>query len=43
MKMPLKRVDVNGKIILKLILRKLFGRVWTEFMWHAVGTGCGLS
>jgi hypothetical protein len=32
---------VDGRIILKWILRKWDGRAWIEFMWLKIGTGNG--
>jgi hypothetical protein len=31
-------LSVNGRIILKLILGKYGGKVWTEFIWLRIGT-----
>jgi hypothetical protein len=31
-------VDVGGRIILKLILEKQDGVVWTGFIWIRIGT-----
>jgi len=33
--------DVDGKIILRWILRKLEGVMWTEWSWLRIGTGGG--
>jgi len=33
---------VNGRIILKSIIKKYIGRVWTGLMWFMMGTSCGL-
>jgi hypothetical protein len=38
----LRDIDVGGKIILKFILRKWAGRMWTEFMWLTIVPSCGL-
>jgi hypothetical protein len=34
----LEDAGIDGRIILKLILRKLYKRVWTGFNWHRIGT-----
>jgi hypothetical protein len=34
--------DVNGRIILKWILKEQSRRVWTGFFWIRIGTGDGL-
>jgi len=31
--------DVDGRIILRWVLRKWFGRAWTGFFWFSIGTG----
>jgi hypothetical protein len=33
---------VDGTIILKWIIKKLNGRVWSAFIWFAIGTSGGL-
>jgi hypothetical protein len=33
---------VNGRIILKLLLRKWDGKAWTGLIWLKIGTGGGL-
>jgi hypothetical protein len=38
----LEDLGVNGKVILKLILKKKGGRMWTGFIWLRIGTGGGL-
>jgi hypothetical protein len=38
----LEDIGVYGKIILKRILRELFGREWAGFFWLRMGTGGGL-
>ena len=40
-KRPLGRPDVDGRIILRWILRKLEGVVGTEWSWLRIGTGGG--
>jgi hypothetical protein len=37
-----KDPDVNGRIILKWMLRKYGERVWIRFMWLMIGTDGGL-
>jgi hypothetical protein len=32
-------LDVDGRIILKLIFRKWNGEEWTGLMWLRIGTG----
>jgi hypothetical protein len=34
----LEDLDVDGNIILKLILNKYGARVWTGFIWLRIGT-----
>jgi hypothetical protein len=34
----LEDLGIDGKIILKLILRKQGGKVWTGFVWLRIGT-----
>jgi hypothetical protein len=34
-------LDVDGKIILKLILKKWEGEAWTGLIWLRIGTGGG--
>jgi hypothetical protein len=34
-------LDVDWRIILKCILRKWWGSVWTEFIWLRTGTDYG--
>ena len=34
---------VDGRIILKWIIEKYIGRVWTGLMWFRMGTICGLA
>jgi hypothetical protein len=41
-KRPLEDLDVNVNTILKWILRKSGGRVWTGLIWLRIGTGGGL-
>jgi hypothetical protein len=41
-KRPLGRHSVYGKIILKRILNKSFGRVWIGFFWLRTELGYGL-
>jgi len=31
-------IGLDGRIILKLISKKSFGRSWTGFMWRRIGT-----
>ena len=38
---PLRRQDIDGKIILKWIFRKLEGVVGTGWSWLRIGTGGG--
>jgi hypothetical protein len=33
----LEDIHIDGRIILKLILQKSNGRIWTEFSWFRVG------
>jgi hypothetical protein len=40
---PLGRLRHNGRIILKLIFKKLDGEAWTRLFWLRIGTGGGLS
>jgi hypothetical protein len=35
-------LDVDGRIILRWILKKHGGRVWNGFVWLRIGTGSGL-
>jgi hypothetical protein len=35
-------LGIGGRIILKWILEKYCGRVWTGFIWLRIGTGDGL-
>jgi len=35
-------LSINGKIILKLILKRLSGRVWTELIWLGIETSSRL-
>jgi hypothetical protein len=35
-------VGIGGRIILKLILEKWAGRMWTGFIWLRIGTSCWL-
>ena len=35
-------LDIDGRIILKCILRKLGVKVWAEFMWLIIGAGATL-
>jgi hypothetical protein len=37
-----ENLDIDGKMILEWILRRRVGRVWTGFIWHRIGTSCGL-
>jgi hypothetical protein len=37
-----KNLDVGGRIILRWILEKEDGVVWTGFIWHKIGTSAGL-
>jgi hypothetical protein len=41
-KRPLGELDVNGKIILELILRKWCEKAWTGCNWLSTGTSGGL-
>jgi hypothetical protein len=34
---PFGRLGVDGRIILKWMLRKLCGKVWTGFIWLRIG------
>ena len=38
----LEDVGVDGKIILKSILKKSFARAWIGLVWLRIGTGGGL-
>jgi hypothetical protein len=35
-------VAVNGRMVIKLILKKQDGRVWTGFVWLKIGSSGGL-
>jgi hypothetical protein len=35
-------LSVDGRIILKVILKKFVRRAWTELIWLRTGTGEGL-
>jgi hypothetical protein len=37
----LEDLGVDGKIILKLVLKKFHGEAWTGLLWPRVGTGGG--
>jgi hypothetical protein len=37
----LEFIGIDGKIILKWILSKYGGRVWTGFIWLKIGTSSG--
>jgi hypothetical protein len=34
----LEDLDIDGRIILKCILKKLIGMVWARFIWSRIGT-----
>jgi hypothetical protein len=34
-------VGIDGRIILKWILRKMCGKLWTGFIWLRIGTSDG--
>jgi hypothetical protein len=36
---PLRRIYLDGRVILKWILDIYDGRVWTGFIWLRIGTG----
>jgi hypothetical protein len=38
----LEGIGVDGRVILKLVLKKLGGRVWTGFIWLRLGTSGGI-
>jgi hypothetical protein len=38
----LENIDVDGRVILKWILKKYGGRVYTRFIWLGIGTSGGL-
>ena len=38
----LEDVGVDGRIILKSILKKSFARAWIGLVWFRIGTGGGL-
>jgi hypothetical protein len=40
-KRPLGRLDVDGRIVLIWIFKKLEGVVGTGWSWLRIGTGCG--
>ena len=40
-KRQLGRLDVDGRIILKLISKKWDGEVWSRLIWLSIGTGGG--
>jgi len=37
-----EELSIDGRIILKLILKRLSGRVWTELIWFGVETSSRL-
>jgi hypothetical protein len=39
---PEEDLGIGGRTILKRILKKYSGRVWTGFIWLRIGTGGGL-
>jgi hypothetical protein len=41
-KIPVEHPDVGGRIVLKWILEKQDGVVWTGFIWLSVATSHGL-
>jgi len=40
-KRPFEDLGVDGRVILKLILGKQGGKLWTGFIWHRIGTSGG--
>jgi hypothetical protein len=38
----LKNLDMDGRRLLKLILKKYGGRLWSEFIWLRIGMIGGL-
>jgi hypothetical protein len=36
------KLDIDGRIILKWILKKQGGSSWTDFIWPIIGTSGGL-
>jgi hypothetical protein len=41
-KRPLEDLDVGGRIILRWVLERQDGVVWTGLMWLRIGTNGGL-
>jgi len=38
----MRDMDVDGTTILKCMLKETGANVWAGFIWHVVGSSCGL-